>query len=308
MRAFVTGISGFVGAHLSEFLLSKNLEVSGIGTSENPGISKEARYQSVDILDSEKLKKIISETRPELIFHLAGISSVKKSYDQPELCKKINVAGTKNLLDAVIEAKINPKILVVGSAEVYGAPGSVPVKETADLNPRNPYAESKKEQEDLCRKYMEKLKIIISRSFQHTGPGQKPLFATSDFAKQIAEIEKGLKEPVIKVGNLEARRSFTDVRDMVKAYYLSLQKCTPSETYNICSGKVYSIREALDMLLSMSKVKIEVKIDPKKIRPNDIPVQVGNSTKFQSQTGWQPEIPFEKTLKDLLDFWREKVK
>lgn len=308
MRVFVTGIRGFVGTHLSDLLLSKNLEVSGIGTSENFNRSNQVEYYNIDILDSEKLNKTIDNIKPELIFHLAGISSVRISYNQPELCKKINVTGTKNLLDAIIEAKINPRILVVSSAEVYGIPESVPIKETADLNPKNPYAESKKEQEELCQQYMEKLKIIISRSFQHTGLGQKPLFVTSDFAKQIAEIEKELKEPIIKVGNLEARRSFTDVRDMVKAYYLSLQKCIPGETYNICSGKIYSIKEALDMLLSMSNTKIEVRLDPKKIRPNDIPIQVGDSSKFRNQTGWQPEIPFEKTLKDLLDYWRKKIK
>ena len=265
MRAFITGINGFVGAHLSRLLLSKNLEVYGIDTSENFGRDEKVEYYNIDLLDSEKLKKTIDSIKPELVFHLAGISSVKKSYNQPELCKKINVDGTKNLLDAVIKAKINPRILVVSSAEVYGVPESVPTKETANLNPKNPYAESKKEQEELCKRYMEKLQIIISRSFQHTGPGQKPLFATSDFAKQIAEIEKGIKEPIIRVGNLEARRSFTDVRDIVKAYYLSIQKCIPGETYNIGSGKVYSIKEALDMLLSMSNVKIEVRIDPKKI-------------------------------------------
>ena len=307
MRAFITGINGFVGAHLSRLLLSKNLEVYGIDTSENFGRDEKVEYYNIDLLDSEKLKKTIDSIKPELVFHLAGISSVKKSYNQPELCKKINVDGTKNLLDAVIKAKINPRILVVSSAEVYGVPESVPTKETANLNPKNPYAESKKEQEELCKRYMEKLQIIISRSFQHTGPGQKPLFATSDFAKQIAEIEKGIKEPIIRVGNLEARRSFTDVRDIVKAYYLSIQKCIPGETYNIGSGKVYSIKEALDMLLSMSNVKIEVRIDPKKIRPSDIPIQVGDSAKFRSQTGWQPNIPFEKTLKDLLGFWRKRV-
>lgn len=307
MRAFITGINGFVGAHLSRLLLSKNLEVSGVDTSENFDRDEKIKYCNIDLLDFEKLKKTIEGIKPELVFHLAGLSSVKISYGQPGLCKKINVTGTKNLLDAVIEAKINPRILVVSSAEVYGVQNSVPTKETADLDPKNPYAESKKEQEELCRRYMEKLQIIISRSFLHTGPGQRPLFVTSDFAKQIAEIEKGLKEPVIEVGNLEARRSFTDVRDMVKAYYLSLQKCIPGETYNIGSGKGYSIKEALGMLLSMSNVKIEVIIDPKKIRPNDIPIQVGDISKFRSQTGWRPNIPFEKTLKDLLDFWRKRV-
>tara|TARA_Y100000310_G_scaffold668_3_gene973 strand:+ start:1452 stop:2375 length:924 start_codon:yes stop_codon:yes gene_type:complete len=307
MRVFITGINGFVGGHLSNLLLSRKYEVSGIGILGNFYGNKKANYYEVNLLNPNKLEQILSQVKPQLIFHLAGFSSVKKSFEQPGLCKKINVTGTKNLLDAVIDSKINPKILVVSSAEVYGIPQSVPIKETADLNPKNPYGASKKEQEGLCKKYMEKLHIIVSRSFPHIGPGQQPLFVMSDFAKQIAEIEKG-KKPVINVGNLEAERDFTDVRDIVKAYLLSLQKCIHGEFYNICSKKAYSIKKVLNMLLSMSNAKIDIKIDPKKMRASDIPVLLGDNEKFCRQTGWKPKIQLKKTLKDLLDYWREKIK
>ncbi len=307
MRAFITGINGFVGKHLANFLLSKEFEVFGMDISDNFEGDDKVKYYKADILDFDNLKQIINEIKPEIIFHLAGFSSIKKSFEQPELCKKINVQGTKNLLEAVINSKINPKILIISSADVYGIPKSIPTPETAELNPISPYAESRKEQEELCKEYMEKLQIIISRSSPHIGPGQQPIFVASDFAKQIAEIEKNLKEPIIKVGNLEVKRDFTDVRDMVKTYLLTIEKCKPGEIYNICSGKTYSIKEILDKLLSFTQVKITIKQDPNKIRKSDIPVLVGDNSKFVKATGWKPEIPIEKTLKDILEYWREKV-
>jgi len=305
MRALITGITGFAGNHLSDLLLRNNFEVYGIGTSDLFGNNK-ARYYKIDILDAYRLKQKIKEIKPEFIFHLAGISSVKRCYDDPFLCDKINITGTKNLLDSVRILNLNTKILVAGSAEVYGVPKSLPIQESAELSPRNPYALSKKKQEDLCKGYMSKLQIIISRSFSHIGPGQEPVFVASDFAKQIAEIENG-KEPVIKVGNLEAKRDFTDVRDIVRAYHLALQKGIPGECYNICSGEAYSIKKILNVLLSFSDVEIRAEQDSNKLRPTDIPVQLGDNTKFCKKTGWRPLIPLKKTLKDLIDYWREKI-
>jgi GDP-4-dehydro-6-deoxy-D-mannose reductase len=305
MKAFITGISGFAGKHLSDFLSTRNIETSGIGLTENFEGNQKINYYQIDILDQNKVEKVINEVKPDIIFHLAGISSVSKSFEQPDLCKKINVIGTKNLLDAVVSSKTKPKILVIGSAEVYGSK-SFPVDETTELDPRSPYALSKKEQEDLCRKYMEDLHIVISRSFAHIGPGQKPMFVTSNFAKQIAEVGKG-KEAVIKVGNLDAKRDFTDVRDMVRAYHLALEKGNAGECYNICSGKMWSVKELLDQLLSLSDINIKVETDPEKMRPTDIPIQVGNNSKFRTQTGWNPKIPLRTTLRDLLDYWRQKV-
>jgi len=306
MKAFITGINGFVGKHLSDFLLSKGFEVIGTDLTDGFDGNNKVKYFTLDILDADKLKQVMNEIKPDFIFHLAGFSSVKKSFEQPELCRKINVIGTKNLLDSVVKANINPKILIISSADVYGVPESVPIKETDKLNPISPYAESRKEQEELCRKYP-KLHIIISRSFPHIGPGQQPIFVASDFAKQIAEIEKKGKEPVIEVGNLEAKRDFTDVRDVVKAYLFAIEKCKKGETYNICSGKAYSIKEILDKLISFAKVKIKIEQDPARIRQSDIPILQGDNSKFVKQTGWKPEIHLEKTLKDILDYWRNNI-
>jgi GDP-4-dehydro-6-deoxy-D-mannose reductase len=287
--------------------LSQEFEVSGIDIYNNFEGNNRVKYYKIDVLDFDKLKQIINEIKPEYIFHLAGFSSVKKSFEQPELCKKINVEGTKNVLESVINANINPKILIISSADVYGIPKLIPTPETAELDPRSPYGESRKEQEELCKKYNKKINIIISRSFPHTGPGQQPVFVISDFAKQIAEIEKGNKEPIINVGNLEAKRDFTDVRDIVKAYLLALEKGKPGETYNICSGISHTIKKILDILLSLAKTKIKINQSLKKMRPIDIPFLQGDDSKFVKATGWKPETPIETTLKDILDYWREKV-
>ncbi len=303
MKAFITGINGFVGNHLSDFLLSRGFEVLGMDVSE--GCKKGVRCYKADLLAVDEVREIIDEVRPDYVFHLAGFSSVKKSFEQPELCRKINVDGTKNLLDAIEDVGINPKILIVTSAEIYGIPKMIPIKETHELNPDSPYGESRKEQEELCKKY-DKLNIVISRSFPHVGPGQQPLFVVSDFSKQIVEIEKG-KEPVMGVGNLEAKRDFTDVRDVVKAYLLAVEKCNRGEVYNICSGNVYSIQEVLDKLLSMSELNIEVEQDESKMRPSDIPVLQGDNSKFREKTGWSPEIGIEDTLKDVLNYWRKTI-
>lgn len=301
MRALITGVNCFVGKHLSKLLLEKGFEVFGfdIGDKTNNNII----YQKLDILDAEELKNLINKAKPEIVFHLAGFSSVKKSFEQQELCKKINVTGTKNILDAILSGKLNSKILVVSSADIYGIPKSVPIPETAELNPVSPYAESRKEQEELCKQYMGKLHIIISRSFPHIGPGQSPVFVTSDFAKQIVEIEKG-SQAVIKTGNLEAKRDFTDVRDIVKAYLLAAEKCNAGEIYNICSGKAYSIKGILEKLLSLSQAEIKLEQDPERMRLNDIPILQGDNSKFIKQTGWAPEITLNQSLKDILDYWR----
>ena len=304
MRAFITGINGFVGRHLNSYLLSKNFDVSGIGTASN--FNGNVKYKKVDLLNFKLLKKTVEETKPDTVFHLAGISSVKKCLDDPELCNKINIEGTENLLKAIIDTKIKPKIVVAGSAEVYGIPKSIPIKETHPLNPINPYAETKKEQESICNRLKDELEIVILRLFPHIGPGQKHLFVTSDFSKQIVEIENS-KEPIIKVGNLDSKRDFTDVRDVVVVYRLAAEKAVAGEFYNICTGNVKSIREVLELLLSFSKVKIRIEQDKNKMRPSDIPILSGDKSKFCNQTGWKAKIPLEKTLKDLLDYWRNKL-
>jgi len=302
MKAFITGINGFVGKYLAKYLLENNFEVLGI--DRNGAEIKGCKVEVCDVLDKEKLTAVVDRIKPDMIFHLAALSSVSKSFDNPETTKKVSVEGTKNLFDAVISAGISPKILVVSSLQVYGASDTLPITEETELKPTSPYAESKVEQEKLCTEYSEKgLKIIISRSFNHTGPGQSDEFAWPSFAKQIVEIEKD-EISEIKVGNLDVERDFTDVRDIVKAYLLALQKGKEGEIYNICSGKAHNIGKMLDVLKSYSNAEIEVVVDPSRVRKGDAPVLYGDNSKFVKATGWKPEISFEQTLKDVLEYWR----
>jgi GDP-4-dehydro-6-deoxy-D-mannose reductase len=202
------------------------------------------------------------------------------------------------------------RIQLACSSEEYGLvmPDELPIKETNPLRPLSPYAVSKVAQDLLGYQYWKswKLDSVRTRGFNHEGPRRGPVFVASDFAKQIADIEKGRKPPVMSVGNLEARRDFTDVRDMVRAYWLALEKCEPGEVYNICRGRAWSIREVLELLLSMTKAKIEVREDVGRLRPSDVPVLLGDNTKFVKATGWQPTIPFEQTLRDMLEYWRAR--
>ncbi|MCX6710085.1 MAG: GDP-mannose 4,6-dehydratase [Candidatus Woesearchaeota archaeon] len=305
-KALITGIDGFAAPYLAEELLKKGYSIIGSYLVSPGRIVKGVDYEKLDILNKDDVKKLVSDFKPEYVFHLAGFSSVAKSWENPELCRKINVEGTRNLLDALVEENIKAKLLFISSAEVYGKPKFFPITEEHPLNPENPYAESKLEAEGICLlpKY-KSLSIVISRSFNHTGTGQSPDFVCSDFAKQIAEIEKGKREPVIKVGNLEAKRDFSDVRDISIAYSL-FDKCKPG-IYNIGSGRAYAIREILDILISMSRAKIKEESDPKKFRKIDVPVMFGSHEKFSAETGWQPRISIEKTLESILDYWREKI-
>jgi len=299
MKALITGISGFVGKYLAAYLLEQGYEVYGV---DRTGAElKGCEIEICDILNKNKLSAIIEKIRPDAVFHLAAFSSVKKSFSSSELTKKINVEGTRNLLDAVVSAKINPTVLIVSSLQVYGNPKELPITESSALKPENPYGESKVEQEKLCKEY--ELKIIIVRSFNHTGPGQTADFVLPSFAKQIVEIERG-KLTEIKVGNLDIERDFTDVRDIVRAYLLAVQKCKVGETYNVCSGQAYNLAKALDMLKSKSTTDIKIVVESKRIRKNDVPVLYGDNAKFSKATGWKPEILFEQTLKDLLEHWR----
>ncbi len=308
MRILITGINGFVGTYLKRFLENKSYDVFGIDRhTEKKSIFK------VDITQREKVFRVIKKIKPIKIFHLASQSSVQKSIRFPNLTERVNVIGTKNLFDACINAKIEPKILIVSSSEVYGNPKKSPIKEDAELMPLNNYAQSKVKQEKLSMDYFKEygLNMIISRSFNHTGPGQMPGFVCSNFAKQIADIEKSNKTnkksrtSVIKVGNLDISRDFSDVRDMVVAYDLALDKCKFGEVYNICSSKFYKISYILDTLLQMSNIPIGIKVEKKRFRKHNDPCIYGDNSKFCRQTKWIPKISLEKTLKDLLNFWRE---
>ncbi len=317
MKVLITGITGFVGSHLADFLLEKgDIEVYGIerwrSRTENiEHIKDRITLMGCDIRDASSVKKLIEKIKPDKIFHLAAQSFVPTSWHAPQETLTTNIIGELNVFEAVRELGINPVIQIAGSSEEYGLveENELPVKESNPLRPLSPYAVSKVGQDLLGYQYYKSygLNIIRTRGFNHSGPRRGEVFVCSDFAKQIAKIEKKKQEPIIYVGNLEAIRDFTDVRDMVKAYWLATEKGKPGEVYNICSGKGYRIKEVLDILLSITKEKIKIKRDPKRMRPSDVPVLIGDNTKFRKVTGWKPEIPFEKTLEDLLNYWRERV-
>lgn len=316
-RVLITGITGFVGSHLAEYLLGKGLKVYGIQrwrskTDNIDHLKNKFSIVEADIRDGHSIEKVIEETEPDYIFYLASQSFVPMSWRAPIDTLETNVIGTAHLFEAIRKSKLEPKIHVAGSSEEYGLVyrNELPIKETNPLRPLSPYGVSKVAQDKLSWQYHKSygLKIVVTRAFNHTGPRRGEVFVTSSFAKQIAEIEKKFRKPVIFVGNLNAQRDFSDVRDIVRAYWLSLQKCKFGEVYNICSEKTRTIQEVLDILLRISKAKnITVQKDPSRMRPSDVEILLGDCSKFKKQTGWKPEIPFEKTMRDLLTYWRERV-
>ncbi len=316
MKVLITGITGFAGSHLAEFLLSKKYEVHGIDrwrskTENIESFKDKLVLHECDIKDAHSVKKVIESVMPEKIFHLAAQSFVPASWNAPSETITTNVIGELNIFEAVKELKINPWIQIACSSEEYGMvyENEVPIKETNPLRPLSPYGVSKVAQDLLGYQYHQShnLNIVRTRTFNHEGPRRGEVFVTSNFAKQLAEIEKKKKPPVLYVGNLDARRDYTDVRDIVRAYWLATEKCVAGEVYNICSGRDWKIKDMLNYLLSLSKIKVEVKQDPARMRPSDVQILLGDCTKFTKQTGWKPEIPFEKTLEDTLNYWRERI-
>jgi GDP-4-dehydro-6-deoxy-D-mannose reductase len=273
MIALITGIGGFVGPYLKQELESKGYTVYGL---ELNGQFND-KIIRCDITDFDSVYDAINKVKPDVVFHLAGFSSVAKSFENPELCFKINVDGTKNLLNAIIRIGIKPKILIVSSSEVYGKPKYNPIDELHPLDPVSPYGKSRVEQEELRKNY--DLPIIISRSFNHTGPTQPDTFVIPSFKKQISEAKDG---DSIYVGNLDVVKDFSDVRDVVRAYRILLEKGQAGEVYNVGSGKAYSLKKLLETLIKKSGKKIEVKIDPKRFRPVDIKEAVCDNRKLLS--------------------------
>ncbi len=318
MRVLITGITGFAGSHLAEHILAHHPDVRICGIvrwrSRMDNISHIAdklELHEADLKDMVSLRKCLAEIRPDRVFHLAAQSFVPTSWTMPAETFAINAIGQVHLFEALLGLEMNPRIHVAGSSEEYGQvfPDEVPMTETNPLRPLSPYAVSKVAQDLLAWQYFQSygLQTVRTRGFNHTGPRRGDVFVTSNFAKQIAEIEAGKKEPVISVGNLEAKRDFTDVRDIVRGYWLCLEKGKVGEVYNIGTGKAYSMQEVLDMLLSLSQAKVKVKVDTARLRPSDVPILLSDCRKFVSLTGWKPEIPLKQTFKDLLDYWREKV-
>ncbi|XOK59441.1 GDP-mannose 4,6-dehydratase [Paenibacillus elgii] len=314
MKVLITGISGFVGSHLAEYLLQEHEVVGTIRQRSRLDHIKHLKdLQLVDLVECElrdpfSVEALIASVKPDRIFHLAAQSFVPTSWNSPVDTIYNNAASQINIMEAVRRIKPDCKIQIACSSEEYGHVEAyeVPIKETNPLRPLSPYAVSKVTQEFLGYQYYKSygLHIVMTRTFNHTGPRRGENFVTSNFSKQIADIEKGKQPPVLYVGNLQAKRDFTDVRDVVRAYWLALEKGVPGETYNIASGSCITIEEMLQKLLSFSKVKIEVKVDPARLRPSDVEILLGDYRKFHETTGWKPEIPLDRTLKDLLNYWR----
>ena len=318
MKVLITGITGFVGSHLVEYCLKKdNLQLYGIKRWRSPldnlsGIEDKVRLIDCDLRDENSVVLAIQEIKPERIFHLAAQSYVQTSYTAPRDTLETNVIGTLNMLEAVRRVGIDPLIHICSSSEVYGQvyENEIPITENNPLRPQSPYAVSKVGEDLLSYQYFKSynLRTIRTRAFTHTGPRRGAVFAESSFAKQIAEIEAGEKEPVIYVGNLDSVRTFMDVRDIVNAYWLALEKGIPGEVYNIGGEVTKKVGDMLNTLLDLSPVgkKIKVEVDARLLRPSDVTLQIPSTEKFRGQTGWKPTIPFEKTMIDLLDYWRSK--
>ncbi len=316
-KVLITGVTGFVGSHLAEHLLAEGgHEVHGLKRWRSR-LDNIAHFEDRlvlhdgDITDARSLREVVAAVAPDQVYHLAAQSYVPASWREPDSTLTTNVRGQLNLFEAVLQAGRPCRIQIAGSSEEYGLvhPGELPITEDNPLRPLSPYAVSKVTQDLLAWQYHRShgLDVVRTRGFNHTGPRRGEVFVSSDFARQIALIEAGRRAPVIHVGNLEASRDFTDVRDMVRAYRLALELGESGAVYNVCSGVAVTIRELLDRLLAMSRVSVRVEQDPARMRPSDVLVLAGSAARFRDRTGWEPVIPFERTLADLLDYWRTRI-
>jgi GDP-4-dehydro-6-deoxy-D-mannose reductase len=319
MRALITGITGFAGSHLAEYLLAEHPDVEVFGIyrwrsrmDSIEHLRSRVKLVEADLRDTTSMHTALDRSRPDVIFHLAAQSFVPASWSAPNETLTTNIAGQTNLFEAVRALRLDPVIQIACSSEQYGLvlPGETPIKETNPLRPLSPYAVSKVAQDYLGYQYFQSygLKVVRTRGFNHTGPRRGQVFVTSNFCSQVAAIELGLQEPVIQVGNIDAIRDFTDVRDMVRAYWLAVTKAKPGEVYNIATGNGISIREMLNRLIALSNVEVRIEVDPERLRPSDVEVLIGDSSKFRADTGWEPRIPFDQTLRDLLDYWRQTLR
>jgi GDP-4-dehydro-6-deoxy-D-mannose reductase len=306
----ITGGNGFVGRHLIAELRKIWPKVSiVVWDTTLEGLPEGVEGVTVDITKPEMYKKSLEETKPTWIVHLAAVASVPFAIQHPEVAKHVNIEGTRALLSSVHSLSADTRVLIASSADIYGhgSPDPLPELSLSECTPQNPYSQSKWEMEQMVEKEFQDFTIRV-RPFPHVGPGQGKGFVTADFASQVADIETGKQEPVLRVGNLAAKRDFTDVRDVVRAYRLVMEKGKIGEVYNIGSGRAIPVQTILDTLLTVATVDITVEQDPARMRPSDTPVLFGDTTKLVAATGWQPEIPFEQTMREILDYWRSKVR
>lgn len=311
MRSLIIGGAGFVGEYLIRELLKENGQEIVVTKMPQESIAVSGiRVRDLNILDEGAIDSILQEEHPDYIFHMAAQSSVAVSWEKPQLTIDVNVKGTVNLLEALRRLAYKPRVLLIGSGEEYGRVPfeAMPIDEGCGVNPGNIYAATKACQNMFGRIYAEAygLQVMMVRAFNHVGPNQAPLFVVADFCKQAAEIEAGKREPVIRVGNLAAKRDFTDVRDVVRAYCLLIRTGIAGETYNIGSGSAVAIEDILNMILKQVRADIKVEVDPSRFRPVDVPLIEPNIEKVQELTGWKPSIALEETIRDTLDYWRNR--
>ena len=310
-RGLVIGAAGFVGNYLIQEMIANDMEVYATKLPHEKFECENASVYDLDIMDKEAVAALLFDIRPDYIFHLAAQSSVGLAWKNPGLTVDVNIKGSLNVMDAIRELYYKPRVLLIGSGEEYGhiQPGETPIVESNLLRPGNIYAATKACQNMIGSIYSKAydMELMMVRAFNHIGPAQAPMFVVSDFCKQVAEIEKGLREPLMKVGNLAAMRDFTDVRDVVKAYVKLITMGKNGETYNVGSGNARTIQDILDLIISKSSVEIKVEIDPNKLRPVDVPIIEADITKINTLTGWKPQIPLEQTIQETLDYWRSHV-
>lgn len=309
MKALIIGGAGFVGNYLMQYLTSNcGLQVAVTKMLHENILNENVEVFNLDILNKSDINALLYNIRPDYIFHLAAQSSVSLSWKNPGLTIDVNIKGAVNVLDAIRELYYKPRVLLIGSGEEYGhiRTEEVPITEETLTRPGNIYAATKACLNMIGNIYARAydMDVMMVRAFNHIGPNQAPMFVVSDFCKQVAEIEKGLKEPIIRVGNLSAKRDFTDVRDVVRAYTLLIQMGCAGEIYNVGSGNAIEIQYLLDTILSLSSSKIEVQVDPNRLRPVDVPIIEADTKKLYQCTGWKPEIPLLTTLTETLNYWR----
>ncbi|HMR65787.1 MAG TPA: GDP-mannose 4,6-dehydratase [Anaerolineae bacterium] len=315
MRALVTGITGFAGGHLTQILVERGDEVFGVSRQHDwsqPHLRQIATLVTIDLRDPDATRQLLNRLQPEVVYHLAGQAFVPEAWANPWGTMENNIRPQLNLIEAILKLRKPIRLLIVTSNEIYGQinQAQLPVNEETPLRPHNPYGVSKAAQDLLALQFYlsHHIDVLRARAFNHIGPRQSPFFVASSFAKQIAEIEHGLSQPVLRVGNLEAQRDFTDVVDVVRAYALLVEHGQAGEAYNIGTGRAHSIQSLLDTLLSLSDHQIQVEPDPQRMRPSDNPIIYADNRKLCTQTGWQPTLAFEESLKRILNYWRDKVR
>jgi len=315
LQAIITGVGGFAGSHLAEYLLNNTDQtIWGCGQSLSPILQPNTplNYHCIDLTNPHNTMDFLDSIKPDYIYHLAGQAAVHTSWEDPKGNYDANVYAALNILDAIWKLNLKCRLLVVTSMEVYGkvSPSNMPIKEDLCFRPNSPYSASKAAEDLLAQAYYlgHGLDIIRVRPLNHIGPRQSDQFVATAFARQIARIEIGQQPPTILVGNLSDRRDFTDVRDMVKAYALTMKYGKSGSAYNIASGNMYTIKELLETLISLSDVKVTIKVDTKRVRSSSTPPLIADCARFKKITGWEPEITFQETLSDLLNFERHKLK